>query len=52
LAPFGGKALIIDLDPQGDSAATMLGLAARFTVREQRLLDGQGRPPHGRQGKT
>lgn len=40
LAPHGGKVLIIDLDPQGDSAATMLGLkpGARCVSR---LLDGQ-----------
>ncbi len=41
LAPLGGKAIIIDLDPQGDSAATMLGLRPGSRC-VSRLLDGQG----------
>ncbi|KAA3661241.1 MAG: ParA family protein [Chloroflexi bacterium] len=40
LAPQGGKVLIIDLDPQGDSAATMLGLRPGSRC-VSRLLDGQ-----------
>jgi chromosome partitioning protein len=40
LSPLGGKVLIIDLDPQGDSAATMLGLRPGPRC-VSRLLDGQ-----------
>lgn len=40
LAPQGGKALIIDLDPQGDSAATMLGLRPGSRCVSY-LLDGR-----------
>lgn len=40
IAPTGGKVLVIDLDPQGDSATTMMGLkpGARCVSR---LLDGK-----------
>lgn len=40
IAPVGGKVLIIDLDPQGDSATTMLGLRPGPRC-VSRLLDGK-----------